>query len=163
MAFWKKSEDPWDQKPKKQKPVILESEPEEPSQPEGRPRNPGDLLDGFLEKRRAAAKEEAMMNLPPPEKCPWCGQDMEQGYLVGGRGVQWRPGALTKKEARKILWVGAVMLEDSLSVLDEEKTIPYKTTWLCRDCGKMVFDMPKWCAQPGVPSDASGEPEKPEE
>ncbi len=163
MSFWKKSEDPWDQKPKKQKPVILESESEKPSPPEGRPRNPGDLLDDFLEKRRAAAKEEAMTNLPPPETCPWCGQDMEQGYMIGQRGTtQWYPGLLTPKNARRAAWSASVNL-DGLAILDEGNFVAYKTVWLCRNCKKMVFNMPEPYAPPPPASNEFEESETPEE
>jgi hypothetical protein len=82
MAFWKKSEDPWDWEPKKQ-PIPRETGSE-----------PGDGASGLLDElrddfqdwneNRKAAK--ARRETPPePIPCPWCGQPMEPGYLIGGR------------------------------------------------------------------------------
>ena len=68
MAFWKKSEDPWDRKPKK-KPAAPVPAPEPPAW--------------------------AQVKQPPePMNCPWCGKEMLSGFLYGGgRGsMQWREG-----------------------------------------------------------------------
>lgn len=144
--FRKKSDDPWDRKPEK-RPAVREAPSGDPADSEGpwtpperkeeEGWNPGALLDGWLEKRRAADAEKAAPDLPP-EKCPWCGRDMEQGYITGGRGyVRWYPGRLSTKAA----WFGRSDAE-GLAVLDENHFIPFKTVWLCRNCEKMVFDMP---------------------
>ena len=131
MAFWKKSEDPWDRKPEK-KPVHTQ-ETEEPRE------KPLETLKKWNEDRKAAAREKENARRLPPEKCPWCGKDMEQGYMVGNRDtVNWYPGVLTTKAA----WLGGPR-EERLAVCDEGGFISYKTVWLCRDCKKMVFDMPK--------------------
>lgn len=80
MAFWKKSADPWDIDPDERR---LASEPAEKA--------PGllDTLRGDWDAMRAEWQETRESLKLPPEKCPWCGKDMEQGFLMGGRGVAW--------------------------------------------------------------------------
>ena len=72
MLFWKKSEDPWDQKPAK-KPATPVPAPEPPAW--------------------AQVKKQ-----PEPMRCPWCGRQMCSGNLYSGgqRGygaLEWREGA----------------------------------------------------------------------
>ena len=126
MPFWKQSDDPWDRKPEKRCP-----KPKEPA---------GSLMDSlrlWSEPRKAEEAAQAAPDLPP-EKCPWCGKEMEQGYLLGGRGSPlWYPGKLTTKAA----WIGRWDVQ-GLKVLDEGDIISCKTTWLCRECKKMVFTAP---------------------
>ena len=83
MAFWKKSEDPWDIVPNQRRTA---SEPAEKA--------PGllDTLRGDWDDMRAEWQETRESLKLPPEKCPWCGKDMEQGFLMGGRGVAWHRG-----------------------------------------------------------------------
>ena len=110
MPFWKQSEDPWDRKPDKP--------PREPKEPQA---NPLDSLKAWNEERKAKAKEKEEARRFPPEPCPWCGKDMEQGFLLGGRdGVRWYPG---------------IYKTDPLRGLDS-------TGRLCRDCKRAVFHMP---------------------
>ena len=76
MAFWKKSEDPWDMKPKS----VGTVNPVTPDRDE----EPESLLESvrdWAEKKRSAEKDQLTL---PPEKCPWCGGEMEQGFLNGG-------------------------------------------------------------------------------
>ncbi len=154
MSFWKKSEDPWDQKPGKRRP-----EPREPKEPQA---NPLDSLKAWNEERKTKAKEREEAKWLPPEKCPWCGKDMEQGYMIGGRGVNWYSGVLTTRAA----WIGD-STKESLNLADEGTFTMYKTVWLCRDCKKMVFDMPEppavYAPFPSQPEDgAAGEDEEEE-
>jgi len=76
MAFWKKSEDSWDIDPDERR---LASEPAEKA--------PGllDTLRGDWDAMRAEWQEKREKLRLPPEKCPWCGKDMEQGFLMSGR------------------------------------------------------------------------------
>lgn len=132
MAFWKQSDDPWDRKPDK-RPVP---EPPESQEPQG---NPLDSLKAWNEDRKAKAKEKEEAKRLPPEKCPWCGKDMEQGFMIGGRGcVSWYPGIY------KTDFFRSPSDADSINVQDEGSIWSglYKTTWLCRDCKKAVFNMP---------------------
>ena len=134
MAFWKKSDDPWDIDPEKRKKkneaVWREEVPAEPSQQES-------LGEGW--RSLFKKKEEEETAIPDAaEKCPWCGKDMEWGCITGGRGIvswkNWRPKGLglMRPEGWKELYL-----------LDEGEVAPYKTVWLCEDCGKMVLDRPQ--------------------
>lgn len=127
MPFWKQSDDPWDRKPGKRRPA----EPKEPRE------NPIDGLKAWNEQRKASAKEKEEARRLPPEKCPWCGKDMEQGYLQGGRdSIRWHRGIF-----KSSLFVRAN--DESFRVDDEEVMLAsYKTTWFCPDCKKMVFNAP---------------------
>ena len=126
MPFWKQSEDPWDRKPDKPR-----AEPKDPQA------NPLDSLKAWNEERKAKAKEKEEAKRLPPETCPWCGKDMEQGFLTGGRdGVRWYPGMYKFEPFRGLSG-------EAIDVLDDSSGFAcYKITWLCRDCKKMAFDMP---------------------
>lgn len=132
MPFWKKSEDPWDQKPKKQKPAVRETDM--PVRPEEKWKNPLERLDDWNEKRLAAAAEAAEAKRLPPEKCPWCGKDMEQGFLITGRdSIQWYPGIY------KTAWISRDRT-GSLRIDTDGEFVSYKVAWHCKDCKKMVLD-----------------------
>lgn len=132
MVFWKKSEDPWDIDPAREREKReREREPME---------NPLDALRDWNEGRRAkAAAKQAELEARPKEVCPWCGKEMERGYVASGKGdLIWRPGWMTARSA----WVGPPreVRERSLRVDDEGDFISYKTVWYCGDCEKMVID-----------------------
>ena len=128
MPFWKQSEDPWDQKPDKPR--------REPKEPQA---NPLDSLKTWNEERKAKAKEKEEAKRLPPEPCPWCGKEMEQGFLVGGRGgAHWYSGIYKADPLRGLDIAGGIDLLDEGSIWSGL----YKTTWLCRDCKKAVFHMP---------------------
>lgn len=130
MPFWKQSEDPWDQKPEKRR------EPREIKEPQA---NPLDSLKAWNEDRRAKAKEKEEARRLPPEKCPWCGKDMEQGFITGGRdAVRWYPG-VCKFEFFRGLDGNAIDLCNEGGAFSGY----YKTAWLCRECGKMVLSIPE--------------------
>ena len=130
MAFWKQSDDPWDRKPSKR--PKQSAEPMEPRE------NPVDTLKSWNEQRKAAAKEKEEARRLPPEKCPWCGKDMEQGYLQGGRdAVHWHRGIVKSSRFARA--------NTECFQVDDEY-IPfmrYKTTWFCSDCKKIVFNAPE--------------------
>ena len=127
MPFWKQSEDPWDRKPEKRR------EPKEPQV------NPLDSLKAWNEDRKAKAKEKEEAKRLPPEKCPWCGKEMEQGFLTGGRdGTHWYPGIYKADLFRGLDSAGRIDVLDEGSIWSGL----YKTIWLCRDCRKAVFTMP---------------------
>lgn len=128
MPFWKQSEDPWDRKPDKPRP-----------EPKGPQANPLDSLKQWNEDRKAKAREKEEAKRLPPEPCPWCGTEMEQGFFTGGRdGVHWYPGIYKADLLRGLDSTGRI------DVLDEGGIWSgcYKTVWLCRDCKKAVFHMP---------------------
>ena len=130
MPFWKQSEDPWDQKPEKRR------EPRENKDPQV---NPLDTLKAWNEDRKAASKEKEEAKWLPPEKCPWCGKEMEQGFITGGRdGVRWHPGIHKFEFFRDLDGNSFDILSDGGAFSGY-----YKTAWLCRECGKMVLDVPE--------------------
>ena len=71
----------------------------------------------------------------PPEKCPWCGKGMEQGFLMGGRGVFWYRGIPTGKARWLSPGGGNIMRVDTEGFLTT-----YHTAWYCPDCKKMTVD-----------------------
>lgn len=129
MSFWKKSEDPWDLDPEKRRPAAGE----ETAEKDG---DAGSLLDDLRAWNEARKEEKARRETPPaPIPCPWCGKEMEVGYLVGGRDyvrlVRQRPGALR-------------IAEDALYIRgDGTFWCDYKIAWTCPDCRKLVADLPE--------------------
>lgn len=125
MPFWKQSEDPWDRKPGK---------PTPPKEPKA---DPLDTLKQWNEERKAKAKEQEEAKRLPPESCPWCGKEMEQGFLLtGGDPIRWYPGVY------KTAWI----MRDragSFRVDTEGDFALYKVAWLCRDCKKLTLAMPE--------------------
>lgn len=127
MAFWKKSEDPWDRKPERR------STPQ-PRPGEETPEEPGILeeLKDWNEARKAERETP-----PDPIPCPWCGKMMEPGQLTGGRGVYWAPGVPTTVEK----WI--LPQREQLRVDTEGVFYTYQTAWFCEDCRKLVADVPE--------------------
>ncbi len=134
MAFEKKSQDPWDRKPETRKAPPVPA-PETSKPPESK-KGPLDSLRAWNERRRAEKEEARRL---PPESCPWCGQEMEQGYLYTGRDkIYWSPGGPDSST----IFFGAI-LGDGIQINDSGRWAACKTSWLCRNCKKMVFDMPE--------------------
>ena len=127
MAFWNKGEDPWDVKPK---PVSVPN-----PDCDGEPDTLLDSLKAWNKERKA---EKAKRETPlPPMVCPWCGKEMETGYIMG-QGIWWAPGrpdALSK-------WAGASGVMGAVQVDTGGGMFPYRTAWVCRDCGKMALNLP---------------------
>ena len=126
MAFWKKGEDPWDVAPDQRRTA---SEPAEKA--------PGllDTLRGDWDAMRAEWQETRESLKLPPEKCPWCGEDMEQGFLMGGRGVFWYRGTPDIKTS-----LFGAPNEDTIRVDTEGFLNTYHTAWYCSTCKKMTVD-----------------------
>ena len=146
MAFWKKSEDPWDIDPEKRKKQTTAAfwENDAPAETDpvgaasGRPEEApkgqslGESIKGFF----GGKKEEAPII---PEKCPWCGKDMERGYIDGGRdySVMWR-----NWKPRGFLGLSQPDNAREIDLLDEGDGLRcYKTIWYCQDCGKMTLEI----------------------
>ncbi|MBQ2738756.1 MAG: hypothetical protein IJF36_00860 [Oscillibacter sp.] len=140
MAFWKKSDDPWDRKPEKRQeatwweqdaPPVAESDP-----PPAEEKEEG--LGASI--RKFFAGDDTPVS---PQLCPWCGREMEWGRITGGRdGVLW------KNWRQKGLL--DIVKPDGWKELDMLDVRP-KTVWLCSDCGKMVLDAPKYGYSEGQP------------
>lgn len=143
MALWKKSEDPWDRKPGRD----WLDKPKEPKEPR---ENPVDKLKQWNEKRKADVEAQFHRS---PRPCPWCGKEMEQGYLSSGRGIWWAPGI--PSFAAK--WISADLAKGAARVDSDGVWATYKISWLCRDCGKMVFDVPEEERVYDFPEDQDGE------
>ena len=129
MAFWNKSEDPWDMDPSKRRPAVREEEGEKDP-------DAGSLLDDLRAWNEERKEKKARRQTPPaPIPCPWCGKEMEVGYLIGGRDavrlVRERPGALR-------------FFEDPLYIRgDGTFWCDYKIAWTCPKCRKLVLDLPE--------------------
>lgn len=125
MPFWKKSDDPWEMDPAKKRPSGMEEE------------SP-DLMDtvrnGWSQMKAEWKERQDAMRLPP-EKCPWCGAEMEQGWLYGGRGVFWMRGVPDTKSK----WLGAGK-ENVIRVDREGIMYTYHTAWYCPACRHMALD-----------------------
>lgn len=129
MPFWRKSDDPWDVDPARER-AKREREPAE---------NLLHALREWSEKRRSEIRaKKAAEAAVPPEKCPWCGGDMERGVLTGGKGVYWYPG---RRPSGVAFWLGGGAVEEALRVDDEGTFNGYKTAWYCRTCGRMAFSI----------------------
>ena len=130
MPFWKKSEDPWDREPEQRPPAGAGVEQEDA---------PGildELRDWNAERKERRAREDAP---PPPMTCPWCGREMEAGWITAGRdGAQWRPRWPPKLFGRVF-----VCIDHEGSVLHRRKT-----AYLCRDCRRMVLEFPAEALEP---------------
>lgn len=125
MPFWKKSEDPWDIDPSRR------------PAPEPAEKSPGltdTLREGWNTMREQRKEKQEKLRLPP-EKCPWCGKDMEQGFLMGGRGVFWYRGIPTGKA----LWFSPGN-ENIMRVDTEGFFSSYHVAWYCPDCKRMTID-----------------------
>ena len=146
MAFWKKSDDPWDIDPEKRKKQTTAAfwENDAPAEtdpvgaasgrPDEEPRGQslGESIKGFF----GGKKEDAPIT---PEKCPWCGKDMEWGRIDGGRdySVMWR-----NWKPRGFLGLSQPDNAREIDLLDEGDGLRcYKTIWYCRDCGKMTLEI----------------------
>lgn len=146
MAFWKKSDDPWDIDPEKRKKQTTAAfwENDAPAEtdpvgaasgrPEEAPRGQslGESIKGFF----GGKKEDAPIT---PEKCPWCGKDMEWGRIDGGRdySVMWR-----NWKPRGFLGLSQPDNAREIDLLDEGDGLRcYKTIWYCQDCGKMTLEI----------------------
>ena len=128
MAFWKKSEDPWDIDPeKKRRETASYFETEEPAVEEEDTKE--SFLSGLFKK-----KEEPVEEIPVP--CPYCGNPMTKGYLNGGRdNVHWTQG--------KPSFLG--IFDDRLLISDEGGMLSasYKTCHMCEECRKLIVDVPE--------------------
>lgn len=133
MAWFKKSDDPWDIDPQKAR-ARREREEKEPV-----PTLLGAIKEWNQERKEEREAREAALAAEPPAKCPWCGEDMERGYLTGGRSpVAWTPGRLTTRSAWLVL--SKEIRDRRLRVDHEGDFFPHKTAWYCPNCAKMVID-----------------------
>ena len=96
-----------------------------------------------------SGKQAEEEGLPVP--CPYCGAEMEKGYLICGRGtIQWtkvKPGAILGN-----------FFAETIPISDEGFLNSYKTSHMCTTCRKLVVDVPEekeeWSA-PVEPMDSA--------
>lgn len=122
MAFWKKSEDPWDVDPDKRRSTVWEEETE--SDPDAE--RPADAPQAGAEENREGSA--ASMD------CPWCGREMELGYLYSKECILWvdqEPGA----------FLGVLSAGREIYVSDEGVIAQYKKCWHCSACGRLVVQL----------------------
>ncbi|MDE7294354.1 MAG: hypothetical protein K2N72_08015 [Oscillospiraceae bacterium] len=68
-------------------------------------------------------------------KCPYCGDDMEEGHIAVGGELWWQPG-------RKTRLLNSWFYNDGV-VLGENGFGETVTAYLCRECKKVVIDFEK--------------------
>ena len=141
MAFWKKkSEDPWDRDPS-ERPAVTFYEPE----PEAEAEEP-EKKGFFAELFGAEEPEEA----PAPVPCPYCGAEMELGYLICGRGsIHW-----TKVKPDGFF---GNLFAETVPVSDEGLFNEYKTSHFCAACRKLVVDVPEQKEEWSAPTEPAEE------
>lgn len=127
MAFWKKSEDPSDMDPDKRRPTVREEETEEKSDAVCS-ENTSQV---WTEKSPDEEKGEESAD---PMTCPWCGREMELGYLYSKECILWvdqEPGA----------FLGVLSAGREIYVSDEGVIAQYKKCWHCSACGRLVVQL----------------------
>ena len=81
------------------------------------------------------------------EKCPYCGQGMQRGYVAGDRSL---PAWLIEHEDTMVFPVdtlGEFYLRDKVPkrILDKlfatEQAMNHKEGFICRNCGKIILDV----------------------
>lgn len=137
MAFWKKSDDPWDRKPGKQKKAETAWWEQDPVVTE-----PVETAAETVEKSVESVENTEKRGM---ESCPWCGGEMDVGYLTGGqegaRWQSWKPMGLK----------GLFPPSDGeyWSILTERNGLSsFQTAWYCRACEKIVFHAPQSSSGP---------------
>lgn len=122
MAFWKKSEDPWDIKPARAKRhSAMPASGEQETEPS--------IADEVRELLRKKPKEEET-----PPLCPWCGKEMEGRYLSGDR----RELCLTVEKPGAFF---GTMFMEAVTLTDGGAICAYKRCWQCVPCRKLVVDL----------------------
>ena len=151
MAFWKKSDDPWDRKPGQQSVNWYENDAE----PVGADVPIGPSGDSIPSENDRPTPEERIRRIIEgpqpeayvPEKCPWCGQDMKRVYLYANGFVRWSyalPGG----------WL------DDFEVLDDNEDFfgpRYKQGSYCESCEKMTLSAKKPAPRPERDTDEFAE------
>ena len=77
--------------------------------------------------------------------CPYCGKPMKKGFLASGKqisGIPWLPEG-AKLPLNPYVSTASVYNQNGLLLADifvARETLAL-TSWLCRECGKGVFDI----------------------
>lgn len=144
MAFWKKSDDPWDRKPGKRTTNWYENEMTSAETPttEG---SVGAATGRPPEERELTPEEQRIRDIiegpkarpVEVEKCPWCGGDMKAVsiYSGGASVLYWQEGEPSGARS----WMDANVLEDGGGLWGPS----YKVGSYCESCEKMVLSVKK--------------------
>lgn len=120
MAFWKKSEDPWDMDPGKRKKQTGWYETHASVETPPAPPVP-EVVEKAVENVENSEKEQA-------EVCPRCGGEMAPGRLSSGRDdIVWRDGAEPERFVDFLMEGGERIRPDR--------------AWRCRKCNRVVFTL----------------------
>ena len=142
MAYWKKSDDPWDRKPGQQSVNWYENDAE----PVGADVPIGPSDDSIPSENDRPTPEERIRRIIEgpqpeaytPEECPWCGQDMKRVYIFSKGFTKWSyempSGWLDDYE----------ILEDVGGLFDPI----YKQGSYCESCEKMTLSVKKSAPRP---------------
>lgn len=68
-------------------------------------------------------------------KCPYCGNEMEQGFIQSPQEISWKKGDKRPFLGRAQFHEGSVILSE-LSFMKGSAV----TAFLCRDCKKVIID-----------------------
>ena len=131
MFFRKKGEDPWDREPERKR--------DQAETPQAQPS--GETQDWSTWKAPWES-EDAEAQSPPPMTCPWCGGEMQAGWIPGKDIIKWWSGVPTAKDA----WLGNGPGGGFHMTLDLEGGLfsRYLTAWHCGKCRKLVLDTSKY-------------------
>ena len=143
MACWKKkSEDPWDVEPEKT------ARPAETGEKEDAPSLLDELRDWNEDRKEKKRQREAP---PPPMACPWCGQEMEVGWIPDQGVISWWAGVPTAMDK----WLGGGLREESHMTLEMKGGLfgRYLTAWHCDKCRRLVLDTSECCMEKELPSE----------
>lgn len=169
MAFWDRDKESseWEEYKKEQKHRRHSSDGETPSGLEKlqsyiKPQK-SDSVEGdeppkqglFQSIRSALQGEEDATPAEPPETCPWCGKEMEKGYLSGSRGIYWLP----KKPGAFSWGLDNVNLADEGGLLENI----YKACWFCKGCRKLTVDTTNLDPPLGISKAESCSPDAPQD
>lgn len=124
MAFWKKSDDPWDRKPE-EKTSVNEFQM---YVDQWNAREEREKAEQEAEKKAREDYENAPFPVTSAMDCPWCGQAMDRVYLMGSYGVSWH-----HKKPPAWRW-------DAWPLWDN-KGASYKSAWYCPECQRMALDV----------------------
>ena len=111
MAFWRKSDDPWDRKPEKRQETTRYEQDTPETEPAG--------ADTIRPSERAEGAET----------CPWCGKPMLMGHIDGGRdAVFWKEGK----------WKSAFVALFDEHTPRQMRIKEAAPVWYCETCEQLV-------------------------
>ena len=112
MAFWKKSDDPWDRKPEKRKETVWYEQ--------DAPKEVNSVGEDTIRPIEDAELAEC---------CPWCGKPMLLGHVDGGRdAVFWKEGK----------WKSVLVALFDEHTPRQMRIKDTAAVWYCETCEKLI-------------------------